>query len=319
MRTVRTSVISGLLLAAVVLTRAAAPAVQGQVILSNNLSATTAGTETASGTTWLTASFGTGSTSYTLNSVTLLLANTTAGQASLSLYSDGTLEPGTALGTLTAPASYSGALANTTFAASGLTLAANTTYWVVLRATSGAIDWAWTSDNTGTGVGFQHTWGSSDDAGSTWFTFDTFPTQFSITATPVPEPGSLALVGVGAVGLLLRRRRRTRLGGRRSGGRRQRSTWAALRGKGTPQSLPRRPIAFQVSRPSAVSGGRSSRRGRGGPAVVRGMNDRRRCTRPRLGSRRPYPAAGRGHREEEAARLTPRGRTVAGPAGRPDS
>jgi hypothetical protein len=171
-----------LLLAAVVLTGAAAPAVQAQVILSNNLSATTAGTETASDTTWPTASFGTGSTGYTLNSVTLLLANTTAGQASLSLYSDGTLEPGTALGTLTAPASYSSTLANTTFSVSGLTLAANTTYWVVLRATSGAFNWAWASDNTGTGVGFQHTYGETDNSGDTWYTFDTFPPQFTVTA-----------------------------------------------------------------------------------------------------------------------------------------
>ena len=38
------------------------------------------------------------------------------------------------------------------------------------------------------------------DAGATWFTFDTFPTQFSVTANlaaaPVPEPSALALMGV---------------------------------------------------------------------------------------------------------------------------
>jgi hypothetical protein len=184
-------------------------------VLSDNLSATSGGTEAASGSTWLTSSFGTDASSYTLNSVTLLLANSVGGKAEVDLYTDGGLQPGSFVGTLTAPGSYSSSLASTTFTTSGITLASDSTYWVVLKALSGEFDWSWTTANTGSGVGFQDTWGESDDAGATWFTYDTFPTQMSVSATSasaaVPEPTSLALFGSGAIGLLvsylLRRRR----------------------------------------------------------------------------------------------------------------
>jgi hypothetical protein len=192
-----------MLLCAVVLV-ASLPAVAGaaSVVLSNNLSATTAGTETASGTTWLTSSFGTDSSSYTLNSVTLLMGG--AGQAEVDIYSDGGLQPGSLVGTLTSPTSYTSGLSDTTFTTAGITLGADSNYWVVLRAISGSFNWSWTASDTGTGVGFQDTWGQSTDGGSSWFVFDSSPTQMSVTATSaVPEPGSLVLGAVGAVSLLL--------------------------------------------------------------------------------------------------------------------
>jgi hypothetical protein len=158
-------------------------AAKAQDILSNNLSETTSSTEAASGSTWQTASFATGDSTYSLTSVTLLLANPSTGQARLDLYSDGNLEPGSLLGTLVSPDSYSSTLEETPFSASDITLSPNSTYWIVLSADSGEFDWAWTSDNAGSGIGFQHSWGRSDDVGATWFSFDTFPTQFSVTAT----------------------------------------------------------------------------------------------------------------------------------------
>ena len=173
-----------LLFCALVLLATEPLAAKAQDILADNLSATTSSTEAASGSTWLTASFATGDSTYSLNSVTLLLANPSTGQARLDLYSDGNLEPDSLLGTLMSPDSYSDILAETTFSASDdITLSPNSTYWIVLSADSGEFDWAWSSDNTGNGVGFLHTWGESDDAGATWFTLDTFPTQFSVTAT----------------------------------------------------------------------------------------------------------------------------------------
>jgi hypothetical protein len=84
-----------------------------------------------------------------------------------------------------------------------LTLSANSTYWIVLKALSGEFDWAWTADNSGTGTGFQGTWGISTDAGGTWYTYAVYPTQFSVTttaATATPEPGTGWL---GITGLLL--------------------------------------------------------------------------------------------------------------------
>jgi len=161
-------------------------AAQEQDILSDNLLAITTSTEAATGSTWLTASFATDDGTYRLTSVTLLLANPSDGQARLDLYADGSLEPGSLVGTLLAPDGFSADLTQTIFLASDITLAPNSTYWIVLSADSGEFDWAWTSDNTGNGIGFLHTWGQSDDGGATWFTFDTYPTQFSVTATPIP-------------------------------------------------------------------------------------------------------------------------------------
>jgi hypothetical protein len=170
-------------------------------ILSNNLTAANGGTEAATGDTWLTAGFATDGSSYSLTSVTLLLARASiGGTAEVDIYDDGGLEPGSLVGTLTSPGTYSSTLSATTFGASGITLAGNSTYWVVLKATTGEFDWGWASNTGGSGVGFQHTWGSSDDAGVTWFTYDSYPTQMSVSvAAPgaVPEPGSIALLGLG--------------------------------------------------------------------------------------------------------------------------
>ncbi|MBL8217219.1 MAG: BACON domain-containing protein [Bryobacterales bacterium] len=156
----------------------------GAETLSNNLTKTSAGAETATGNTWLTSSFRTGSSGYVLDSVTLLLANPTAGQATLSLYSDKGLKPGELIGTLTAPVTFTTAPSNTVFSGNSLAIAANTTYWIVLKAATGSFSWSWTADNTGEGSGFQNTWGSTTDAGSAWQTYAAYPLQFLTSATP---------------------------------------------------------------------------------------------------------------------------------------
>ena len=198
-----------------------------QTTLSNNLSNTTGGTDAVTGSTYFTSSFGTGVSAYTLNSITLLLDNSVAGTAGLDIYKDATdyqgnsgLSPGTLVGTLISPASYStSALADTTFTASGITLAANSTYWAVLKANTGEFDWSFTDDNSvtaGNGIGYQHTYGESDDAGTTWYTDDTDPQQMSVAATaasPVPEASTAVSFGLPlgllGVSLLLFRRKAT--------------------------------------------------------------------------------------------------------------
>jgi hypothetical protein len=167
-------------------------------ILSNNLSASTADTEVVSGSTWIAGGFKTDASSYQLSSATLLISNSVPGIATLDVYS-GIVQPSLFLGILDSPANYSPGLAETTFAGN-VTLAPNSTYWLVLKATSGQFEWGWTEDASGSGVGFTHTWGAGDDAGSSWFTTDIEPMQFSVAASPsaaVPEPAPEALLTMG--------------------------------------------------------------------------------------------------------------------------
>jgi hypothetical protein len=179
-------------------------------ILSNNLSSATADTEVVSGSTWIAGGFRTDASSYQLSSATLLISNSIPGVATLDVYS-GIAQPSLFLGVLDSSGNYSSSLAETTFAGS-VTLAFNSTYWLVLKAASGQFEWGWTEDAVGSGVGFTHTWGASDDAGSSWFTSDIEPMQFSVTASPsaaVPEPAPAALLTMG-VTLLWWQRRRSR-------------------------------------------------------------------------------------------------------------
>src|SRR6476469_5579063 len=166
--------------------------------LSNNLSASTADTEVVSGSTWIAGGFKTDASSYQLSSATLLISNSVPGVATLDVYS-GIVQPSLFLGALDSPGNYSSILAETTFAGN-VTLASNSTYWLVLKAASGQFEWGWTEDSIGSGVGFTHTWGASDDAGSSWFLSDIEPMQFSVTASPsaaVPEPAPVALLAMG--------------------------------------------------------------------------------------------------------------------------
>ena len=175
----------------------------GAGMIFNDLAATNGGAETASGTNWLTAAFTTDSTAYTTLSTTLLLQNTSAGAAELDIYSDGGLRPGTLKSVLTSPATYSSSsLANATFTGSGLTLSANTKYWLVLKATSGAFDWGWTNDDS-----IVQEWGTSSNSGSVWFTDNAFPFQYSVTGT-VPEPRQAAAVAIALMSIAFTRRTR---------------------------------------------------------------------------------------------------------------
>jgi hypothetical protein len=157
------------------------PAVAAATDLSNNLSQATGGTESASVSRYLTASFRTDASTYTIGSVTLLLGNPAAGQATVAIYSSAGLEPASLVGTLNSPAAYSTTLAQTTFTSPGVSLAANSTYWVVLSPTSGSFDWAWAGDAGGSGVGFTHVWANSDDAGAFWWSIDSYPLQMSVS------------------------------------------------------------------------------------------------------------------------------------------
>ncbi len=183
------------------------------VLLSDNLSENSGGTTSATGDTWLAASFGTDGASYLLQSVTLLLSRASiSGEVAVDLYSDAGLEPGAFVATLAGPGSVSGTLGAVTFTASGVALDADSTYWVVLRAVNGEFLWSWSDSNDGSGVGFQTGWATSDFAGTDWFYADSYPFQMSVSAsvTAVPEPGSAVLTALGAAGVALIARSRAR-------------------------------------------------------------------------------------------------------------
>jgi hypothetical protein len=138
----------------------------------------------ASGNIWGAQQFKTDEQAYVLNSVTLLMSENTPGGARVDIYS-GDDVPTTYVGTLTSPGSYPAAAAPTLFAASGVPLAANTTYWVVLHAQgSGSYDWVYTDDPTGSGAGFSPIWADSEDGGVTWPDSDPdYPYVMQVDAT----------------------------------------------------------------------------------------------------------------------------------------
>ncbi len=186
---------------------ATAGAVQATT-LYDNLSYTTGDTASASGASWLAQALTTDASSYVLQSVTLLLSADAA--PSVSIYADNGGEPGSSIGSLTLSSSYSSSLSNVIFTSTGMTLSANTTYWVVLSDSSTA-NWAWTTSNSGSGSAFSTTSAQTDDAGSTWFTFDAYPYQMNVsdTVAAVPLPAGLPLFMSALAGMTLIGRRKT--------------------------------------------------------------------------------------------------------------
>jgi hypothetical protein len=177
--------------------------------LSDNLS-TTAGAYLGAytqvgGTQWVTSSFGTDNTSYVLDSVTLYMYRNGSVTAEVDIYTDSSTAPGSLVGVLTSPASYPSidSPGQVTFTTSGITLNPNSTYWVVLKAQGdqGALDWAYSFDISGSGVGFQQTMGYSNSLG-TWTIDTTNPMMMKVEATTVPLPPTMLLLGSGLLGLV---------------------------------------------------------------------------------------------------------------------
>ncbi|WP_353845159.1 MULTISPECIES: choice-of-anchor R domain-containing protein [unclassified Microcystis] len=186
------------------------------VTLVENLSQGNNGTGDVAINVWQGSSFTTGSSSYNLNSATLLFGENTADpNLFVRLYSNSSGTPGTQLTSFTNPASITTSLANNTFTlATPYTLAANTTYWLVsgISSGTGSYIWGYTSSAAQTGLpgwtigdGFV----KSNSQGGSWDSFPTDgPYQFSLEGTTsppptsVPEPGSVvALLGLGGLGL----------------------------------------------------------------------------------------------------------------------
>jgi PEP-CTERM motif len=198
----------------------------GPVILTNNLTEPLLGLDTLSTTLWHAISFTTDNNAYTLDSVTLRmeLGGVTTNAASLignapaadipeaDLYSDSAGSPGALITVLTATSAYDYTLQDVNFAAAGVTLLANSTYWVVLKATSGEVTWAYPTTNNGSGVGFTDVYAFSNTSGASWTVAGPGenPDQAEVIGdlASVPEPSTLLLAGLGFLALAVSLRRR---------------------------------------------------------------------------------------------------------------
>ena len=154
--------------------------------------------------------FTTGSDSggYTLGSVELAVSSFsgTASDITVSIYSESSSNPGTVVHTLTTPASISAAV--TTFTApSGATLAASTTYYVVISTTASGISLSRT-DATAEDTGGVSGWSIADFRrffGVSGWNISTNPIRMRVngdaaTSTNSPATGAPVITGTARVG-----------------------------------------------------------------------------------------------------------------------
>lgn len=158
------------------------------------------------------APFDTGAQAASLKTVTLwkVRDDLPTGAAIMEVYANtgsGLGEPGTLVGALTAPGSYSGSFSPAVFTSSGIALSANSRFWLVCRAENTAIyDWGFTTSTSaspGGGLGFVAGYAASADSGATWATFNDEPFLIKVEADlqQVPEPSQWAMMAVTVFGI----------------------------------------------------------------------------------------------------------------------
>jgi hypothetical protein len=151
---------------------------------------------------------------YDLDSIGLLFSDATNDPGNgfvLMLYSNTSGQPESSLGTLSGSADPDVA-GIYTHSASNMTLSASTAYWVVARPTPLTGGYLW-NDTTSTNYSSMDEWiintaryDSSSAHGSSWTINSGYALQFSVDASPVPEPQFIAYAGLGLSTLLLRRK-----------------------------------------------------------------------------------------------------------------
>jgi hypothetical protein len=168
------------------------------VILTDNLSEPSDGSNTMSNIRYLAIDFRTDNNAYQLDTVTLLVAQDAGTTGPLvQLFSDAG-QPGTLLATLNGPAAFPATLTDEDFTSPGLLLSPNTTYWIVAQTASGTAYWSDPTTSVGTGVGFLGQWAFLDSPPAPWTVLPVGdqPFQAEVTADVVPEPSTFALLAV---------------------------------------------------------------------------------------------------------------------------
>ena len=166
--------------------------------------------------------------SFTLNSIQIsaLRIGTPIGNFSLSLYSNNGGIPGSLIGPLSGP--NPSAEMTYTYTASGISLAPQTTYWVAATGTApigsanGDYIWNYSSTLNYSAIGDWSINSTGNDfalsatGGQSWTPFSGRIYQFAVNASPVPEPGTWALMLCGGISAAMARKRtpETRFGER---------------------------------------------------------------------------------------------------------
>jgi hypothetical protein len=159
-------------------------------------------------------SFTTDANAWTLSGVTIALANpyaTSQGAFAVGLYANNTGSIGSLIGSLTTdnttfftnPFGNEYSFQNILFTNNSLTLAANTTYWVGISNPDTLFYVKEYYDIAATGVG---TYGTGFIDTLTFSSSN--PLNVTVTGTAVPEPSTYALMGLGALVLVVAYRRK---------------------------------------------------------------------------------------------------------------
>jgi hypothetical protein len=186
----------------------ALPATSNAAIIYDNINNSDNGFKGVVSNDWAAQRFNSDVTNLKLTDATLRLAGSTAGNFTLSLYSDAASLPGSSLGTLfNGTTSAAGVLiggdSSVHFGGLSQTMSPNTNYWLVISVAPGdptSLSWGITLDSKGSGSGFQTAAATSTNQGSTW-SFYGAPLRTQIVAVPVPEPATLLLAVLSLVAL----------------------------------------------------------------------------------------------------------------------
>ena len=186
----------------------------------SNLGQASIGSVAAGSNSWLAADIITGNnvSGYIFNSAQLAMSDASGNPNNFTvmLYSATTstgVKPGSNLGTLAGSTNPSTTGIYTYTDDSNIILSPNTDYFIVLTAgtavTNGAYEWSLTdtysyNSSSGWGVGSDEgiiAFFLTSNNGSSW-NADEGNIQFAINATPIPEPSSEMLLGLGGILLL---------------------------------------------------------------------------------------------------------------------
>jgi PEP-CTERM motif len=188
---------------------------QGTLTYVSNLGQSSVGSEAVGSDSWMAAGFltGTNAGGYSLDSIQLALTDASGNPSGFTvmLYSDSSSTPGSSVATLNGSSDPATGGVFDYSPISSLMLSSGTFYFIVLTAGTTVANGAygWSLVNGGNTSGGWVAWpvdtppyNYQSSNGSSWDRISEVPFfQFAITATPVPEPGTLSLSVLG--GLLI--------------------------------------------------------------------------------------------------------------------